>query len=128
MKNKLAAPMQNIRIYYNNQNHVFSKMILKCESCIESWIFPTFFDWLLFIPGPRPLITLYSSSLFFYLICHFWRLKSSIILSLWISIHYILFYTDDTKRIIPRVRTTRSNRKLICLVENYVFFKVSFTC
>ena len=30
-------------------------MILKCESCIESWIFPTFFDWLLFIPGPRPL-------------------------------------------------------------------------
>ena len=31
-------------------------MILKCESCIESWIFPTFFDWLLFIPGPRPLI------------------------------------------------------------------------
>ena len=29
-------------------------MILKCESCIESWIFPTFFDWLLFIPGPRP--------------------------------------------------------------------------
>ena len=30
-------------------------MILKCESCIESWIFPTFFDWLLFISGPRPL-------------------------------------------------------------------------
>ena len=30
-------------------------MILKCESCIESWNFPTFFDWLLFIPGPRPL-------------------------------------------------------------------------
>ena len=30
-------------------------MILKCESCIESWIFPTFSDWLLFIPGPRPL-------------------------------------------------------------------------
>ena len=30
-------------------------MILKCKSCIESWIFPTFFDWLLFIPGPRPL-------------------------------------------------------------------------
>ena len=33
-------------------------MILKCESCIESWIFPTFFDWLLFIPGPRPLTLL----------------------------------------------------------------------
>ena len=30
-------------------------MMLKCESCIESWIFPTFFDWLLFIPRPRPL-------------------------------------------------------------------------
>ena len=30
-------------------------MILKCESCIESWIFLTFFDWLLFIIGPRPL-------------------------------------------------------------------------
>ena len=31
-------------------------MILKCESCIESRNFPTFFDWLLFIPGPRPLM------------------------------------------------------------------------
>ena len=30
-------------------------MILKCESCIERSIFPPFFDWLLFIPGPRPL-------------------------------------------------------------------------
>ena len=30
-------------------------MILKCESCKESWIFPTFIDWLLFIPGPLPL-------------------------------------------------------------------------
>ena len=30
-------------------------MILKCESCIESGIFPTFFDWMLFIPGPQPL-------------------------------------------------------------------------
>ena len=28
-------------------------MILKCE--IESLNFPTFFDWLLFIPWPRPL-------------------------------------------------------------------------
>ena len=28
-------------------------MILKCESCTESRIFPTFFDWLLFIPGPN---------------------------------------------------------------------------
>ena len=31
-------------------------MMLKCESCIESWIFPTFFNWLLFIPRPRHLI------------------------------------------------------------------------
>ena len=29
--------------------------MLKCDSCIESWIFATFFDWLLFIPGLRPL-------------------------------------------------------------------------
>ena len=36
-------------------------MILKCESCIESWIFPTFFDWLLFIPRPRPLKSVFSS-------------------------------------------------------------------
>ena len=35
-------------------------MILKCESCLESWIFPTFFDWLLFIPRPRPLTTISS--------------------------------------------------------------------
>ena len=30
-------------------------MILKCESCIEKLNFPTFFNWLLFIPGPRLL-------------------------------------------------------------------------
>ena len=29
--------------------------MLKCDSFIESWILATFFDWLLFIPGLRPL-------------------------------------------------------------------------
>ena len=32
-------------------------MLLKCESCIESSIFPTF-DWLIFIPGPRANLSL----------------------------------------------------------------------
>ena len=47
--------MPKIKIFKNHTNHIFSKMILKCESCIESWIFPTFFDWLLFIPESRSL-------------------------------------------------------------------------
>ena len=53
---KLAVPHTHTQIiYYNDKTHIILKMILKCESCIESWIFPTFFDWLLYIPGPRPL-------------------------------------------------------------------------
>ena len=36
IKNKVAASMAKIKIYYNHKNHIFSKLILKCESCIES--------------------------------------------------------------------------------------------
>ena len=47
---KVAAPMPKNLL----KPYIF-KMILKCESCIESWIFPKFFNWLLFVPGPRSL-------------------------------------------------------------------------
>ena len=33
--NKLAYSMPKFRIYYNHYNHIFFKMILSCESCIE---------------------------------------------------------------------------------------------
>ena len=56
--NKVAAAMPKIKIYHYHLNHIFSKMILKCESCIESWILPTFFDWLLFIPASRPFTSI----------------------------------------------------------------------
>ena len=34
---------------------VYRGLTLVRLSCKESWIFPSFFDWLLFIPGPQPL-------------------------------------------------------------------------
>ena len=49
-KSKVAAPMPKLLL----KPYIF-KMILKCESCIESWIFPKFFNCLLFVPGPRSL-------------------------------------------------------------------------
>ena len=58
--NKVAANIPRIRIHYYHKNHwfFFSKLILKCEICIESLISPTFFDCLIFESGPRPLRTL----------------------------------------------------------------------
>ena len=40
---------------YNHRNHIFSQLIFKCESCVETWIFPKFSDWLLFLPGAQPI-------------------------------------------------------------------------
>ena len=43
--------------YYNHKNLVFSKMILKCENCIESWISPTLIGCYLYMcPGLKGII------------------------------------------------------------------------
>ena len=41
--NKVASSMPKIRIYHNHKNHIFLKLILKCESYMESWIPPNIF-------------------------------------------------------------------------------------
>ena len=45
-----SCTLQKIEVLWWKTN-IFSKLIPKCESCTESWISPSFFDWLLFILG-----------------------------------------------------------------------------
>ena len=49
--NKVAAAMPKIKIYYNHKNHTFSKLILKCESCVVC----------LWIPGPQNIMIIFPN-------------------------------------------------------------------
>ena len=53
--NNVATSMPKMRFFCLQENLFLLNMFPNSASCIESWISPTFFDWLLFIPRPRPL-------------------------------------------------------------------------
>ena len=91
-------------------------MILKCESCIESWIFPTFFDWLLFIPGPRPLrVSPHNECPVF---CNWANLPFLSILNLLFYLHLVSFLLCD------RIIHCYNMKGDVCWLIFVIFFPV----
>ena len=112
--NKVAASIPKIKCNHNHYNYIFSKMILNCESCIVNWIFPTVFDCLLFIPGPRPLNVDWDMLLFpqyqFDTFISLERLAKA-----WMQ--YLCFYTVSKFFPVQNLLFRKMNKYTMCDVE-----------
>ena len=115
--NKVTDHVRKITVY---TYIIFSQLIFKCESCVDTWIFPNFSDWLLFLLGHSLLVGNSSNySIKVLLNC---IIRYLLTLQSWIpnrklgaSVHLIEQWSYDIDLFAPK-----SDFGVICLILIYI--------